>query len=126
VTNFPSCLKGKEGFSGIRKDLKQTTDKTTASLVDCVLHRPATSPVQCDDCFYWVEHYYTDIPILHARIKTLTSQNDLLKQENLDLKANAKRKTKRIKTSRNIVIKNETSVKAIINSELSDPSLVNF
>jgi hypothetical protein len=126
VTNFPPCLKGKEGFSGIRQDLKQTTDKTDAPMVDCVLHRPTTSPVHCDDCFNWVEHYYIDIPLLQAQIKTLTAQNDLLKQENFDLKANAERKTKRIKTSRNIVIKNATSVKAIINSEFSNPSLVNF
>jgi hypothetical protein len=60
------------------------------------------------------------------RIKTLTAQNDLLRQENLDLKVHAERKPKCIKKSGNIVIKNATSVKAIINSELSDPSLVNF
>jgi hypothetical protein len=51
VTNFPPCLKGKEGFSGIRQDLKKTTDKTDAPMVDCVLHRPTTSPVHCDDLF---------------------------------------------------------------------------
>jgi hypothetical protein len=65
-TNFPPCLKGTEGFSGIRKDPKKTTDKTNAPLVDFVLHRPAISPVHCDDCFLWVEHYYTDIPILQS------------------------------------------------------------
>jgi hypothetical protein len=58
--------------------------------------------------------------------KTLIDQNDLLRQENLDPKAHAKRKTKCIKISGNIVIKNATSVKEIINSELPDPSLVNF
>jgi hypothetical protein len=103
---------------GIRHDLKKTTYKTDAPMVDYVLHRPATSPVHCDDCYIWVERYYTDIPILQARIKTLTAQNDFLRQENLDLKVHAERKPKRIKKSGNIVIKNATSVKAIINSEL--------
>jgi hypothetical protein len=126
VSNFPPCLKGKEGFSGISHNLKQTTDKTNAPMVDCVLHRPTTSPVHCDGCFEWIEWYYIDIPLLQARIKTLTAQNGLLKQEILDLKAHADRETKRIKRYGNIVIKNVTNVKAIINSERIDPSLVNF
>jgi hypothetical protein len=126
VTNLPPCLKGKEGFSGIRQDLKKTTGKTEAPLVDCVPRRSSISPVHCDGCLDWVERYYTDVPLLQARIKTLTAQNDLLKQENLDLKAHAERETKRIKRSGNIVIKNTTSVKEIINSELSDPSLADF
>jgi hypothetical protein len=126
VTNLYPCLKGKKGFSGIDHDLEQTTGKVEAPLVDCVLRRSAISPVPCDSCLCWVEHYYTDVPLLQARIKTLTTQNDLLKQENLDLKAHAEREKKRIKRSGNIVIKNKTSVKAIINSELIDPSLADF
>jgi hypothetical protein len=126
VTNFPPYLKGKEGFSGIRQNLKQTSSDIDPHLVDFSLHRLVISPIQCDRCFHWVKHYYTDIPLLHAQIKTLIAQNDLLRQENLDLKVHAERKTKRIKRSRNIVIKNVTSVKEIINSKLSDPSLVNF
>jgi hypothetical protein len=94
VTNLPPCLKGKEGFSGIGQDLKQTTGKTEAPLVDCVPRRSAISPVHCDGCLDWVERYYTDVPLLQARIKTLTAQNDLLKQENLDLKAHAEREKK--------------------------------
>jgi hypothetical protein len=123
VTKFPSCLKGKEGFSGISPDQKKIVGKIDTPLFDCALHRPAISPVQCDLCFHWIERYYIDIPILQAQIKLLTSQNDLLMQENRDLKAHIERKTKRIKRSRNIVIKNETSVKAIINSELPDSLL---
>jgi hypothetical protein len=38
VSNFPPCLKGKEGFSGIRHNLKKTTDNTDAPVADCVLH----------------------------------------------------------------------------------------
>jgi len=73
MTNFPPCLQGKEGFSSIKHDLKQTTYNIDAPVVDYVLHQSTTSPVHCDDCYIWVEHYYTDIPILHAQIKTLTS-----------------------------------------------------
>ena len=80
MANFPPCLKGKEGFSGIRQDMKKTTGKTDAPLVDYALHRSVISPVQCDGCFHWVERYYTDIPLLQARIKTLNPQNDLLRQ----------------------------------------------
>jgi hypothetical protein len=126
VTNFPPCLKGKEGFSGIMHDQKKTTGKTDTSLFDYALHRHSISLVQCDVCFHWVERYYTNIPLLQSRIKTLAAQNDLLRQENHDLKEHAERKAKRIKRSANIVIKNATSVKAIINSELPDPSLVKF
>jgi hypothetical protein len=126
VTNLPPCLKVKEGFLGIGQDLEKITGKTKTPLVDCVPRRSAISPVHCDGCLDWVEHYYTDVRLLYARIKTLTSQNDLLKQENLDLKEHAEREAKCIKRSGNIVINNMTSVKEIINSELSDPSLVDF
>jgi hypothetical protein len=126
VTNLPPCLKGKEGFSGIGHDLEQTVGKIEAPLVDCVPHRSVVTPVHCDSCLDWVERYYTDVPLLQARIRTLTAQNDLLKQENLDLKAHTERENKRIKRAGNIIIKNTTSFKEIINSELSDPSLANF
>jgi hypothetical protein len=56
----------------------------------------------------------------------LTTHNESLRQENLDLKMHTERKVKRVKRVGNIVIKNATSVKAIVNSELPDPSLVNF
>jgi hypothetical protein len=38
VTNFPPCLKGKEGFSSIMHDQKKTTGKTDTSMFDCALH----------------------------------------------------------------------------------------
>jgi hypothetical protein len=126
VTNFPLCLKGEEGFSGIRHNQGKIAGKVDTSMFDCTLHRPAIPSVQCDVCFHWIEQYYTDIPILQARIKMLTAQNESLRQENLDLKVHTERKAKCIKRSGNIVIKNATSVKAIVNSELPDPSLVNF
>jgi hypothetical protein len=82
--------------------------------------------VHCDSCLDWIERYYTDVPLLQARIKSLAAQNALLKQENLDLKTHTERENKRFKRDGNIIIKNTTSFKEIINSELSDPSLANF
>jgi hypothetical protein len=126
LTNLPPYIKGKEGFLGIRHDLKQITGKNEATLVDCVPRRSVISPVHYDSCLDWIERYYTDVPLLQARIKHLAAQNALLKQENLDLKARTERENKCFKRARNIIIKNATSFKAIINFELSDPSLANF
>jgi hypothetical protein len=126
VTNFPPCLKGEEGFSGIGLDQGKIADKVDTSMFECTLHRPSIPPIQCDVCFHWIEQYYTDIPILQSIIKMLTAQNKSLRQENLDLKVHAERKAKHIKISGNIIIKNATSVKAIVNSKLPNPSLVNF
>jgi hypothetical protein len=64
VTNLPPCRKGKEEFLGIRKDLKKTTGKIEAPLVDCVLRRPTIFLVHCDGFFECVENYYIDIPLL--------------------------------------------------------------
>jgi len=67
---------------------------------------------------HWIGQYYTDIPILQARIKALTTHNELLANKNCELMANEQRQVKRIKRTNNIVIKNVDSVKAIINSEI--------
>jgi hypothetical protein len=73
----------------------------------------------------WIS-YYRDIPLLQAQVKRLATRNALLEQENFDLKAHTERESKRSKKSENIIIKNTTSFKAIINFELKDPSFTNF
>jgi hypothetical protein len=97
VENLLSCLKGKEGFSGIRPDHKKIIGKVDTPIFDCALHRPAFPLVQCDVCFHWIKRYYIDIPILQAQNKALTTQNESLRQENIDLKVYAERKSKNIK-----------------------------
>ena len=94
VMNLPLCLKGEEGLSGIRNDQGKIAGKVDTSMFDCTLHWPSIPHVQCDVSFNWIEQYYTDIPILQAQIKTLTSQNESLRQENLYLKVNPERKAK--------------------------------
>jgi hypothetical protein len=126
VTNLPPCLKGKESFSGIDHDLEQTIGKNEAPVVDCVPRRAAITPMHCDSCLGWIERYYRDIPLLQAQVKRLATENALLEQENFNLKAHIERKRKRFKKSGNIIIKNTTSFKAIINSELTDSAFTNF
>jgi hypothetical protein len=126
VSRLPPFLKGQEGFAGIGHDLKQATGKTEAPIAEYTQPRPAIAPVHCDNCLDWVERYYRDIPYLQAQLKHLAAQNSLLERENQELKACADRASKRPKRSGSVIIKNATNFNAIINSELSDPSLSNF
>jgi hypothetical protein len=107
-------------------DLKQATGRAEAPIAEYTQTRPAIAPVHCDNCLDWVERYYRDIPYLQAQLKHLAARNSLLERENQELKACADRASKRPKRSGNIIIKNATNFNAIINSELSDPSLSNF
>jgi hypothetical protein len=45
VTNFPPCLKGEEGFSGIGLNQWKIAGKVDTSMFDYTLHRPAIPPV---------------------------------------------------------------------------------
>jgi hypothetical protein len=119
-------LKGQEGFAGIIHDLKQATGRAKASIAEYAQPRPAITPVHCDNFLDWVERYYRDIPYLQAQLKHLAAHNSLLERENQELKACADRASKRPKRSGNIIIKHATNFNAIINSQLSDPSLSNF
>jgi hypothetical protein len=116
MSRLPPCLKGKEGFVGISHDLNQATGKHKIPVVDYIPHRSAIAPVHCDSFLDWIEHYYRDIPLLQDQVKCLAAQNSLLERENQELKAHTERENKRPKRSGNIIIKNTTSFKAIINS----------
>ena len=72
----------------------------------------------CEVCLFWIEKYYTDVPSLQAKIKTLTTQIDSLTVENHRLKFSAQRQGKRLKRTGNIIIINVECVKAMINSEV--------
>jgi hypothetical protein len=116
VSRFPPCLKGQEGFNGISHDLSQATGKHKIPIADFIPHRSAIAPVHCDSCLDWIERYYRDIPLLQAQVKHLAACNYLLEQENQELKAHTERENKRPKRADNIIIKNTTNFKAIINS----------
>jgi hypothetical protein len=130
VSELPPFLKNQEGFAGISHDLKQATKKTKAPIAEYTQPLPVITPVHCENCLDWVERYYRDIPYLQAQLKHLAARNSLLERENQELKAcvqsNADRASKRPKRTGSVIIKNATNFNAIINSELSDPSLSNL
>jgi hypothetical protein len=118
VNNLPPCLKDSKEFTGIKLGQRPTVDSSGVLAHNYTLPQPITPVVHCEVCLHWIGQYYTDIPILQARIKALMAQNDSLANENRELKANAQRQVKRLKRTGNIIIKNADSVKAVINSEI--------
>ena len=80
--------------------------------------QPTVPTPQCEVCLHWIGQYYTNVPVLQAKIKTLTAQKDLLTIENRELKINAQRQGKCFKRTHNVIIKNAKCVKAMINSEI--------
>jgi hypothetical protein len=126
VYRLPPCLKGQEYFFGISHDLKQATKKHEIHVVEYIPHRSVITPIHCDSCLDWIERYYRYISLLQAQVKCLAAQNYLLERENQELKAHTKRENKRPKRSSNIIVKNATNFKVVINSELSDPLFANF
>jgi hypothetical protein len=119
VNNLPPCLKYSKGFTGIKLDQRPTTGIVYVLAPIYTIPQHIAPTVHCEVCLHWIEQYYTDIRILKARIKSLTIHNELLANENHELKANAQRQAKLLKRTDNIVIKNVDSVKAVINSEIS-------
>jgi hypothetical protein len=119
VSNLPPCLKGSKGFTGIKFGQGPTTGNVDILTPNYTLPRQIAPSVHCEVCLHWIEWYYSDIPILQARIKALTNHNELLIKEIHDLRSNEQRQAKRLKKTGNIVIKNADSVKAIINYEIS-------
>jgi hypothetical protein len=80
VNNLPSCLKSKDGFTGIRLGQGHTTGSIDTTRIDCTLHQQIAPPMQCEACLHWIERYYTDFPILQEWIKTLMDDNELLRK----------------------------------------------
>jgi hypothetical protein len=70
-------------------------------------------------CLFWIEKYYTDVPSLQAKIKTLTTQIDSLTHENNRVKVSAHRQGKHLKRTGNVMIKNVECFKEVINSKVS-------
>jgi hypothetical protein len=71
VDNLPPCLKHCEGFPGIKLG-----NKSTVHVGDVPVHNHGNSQVtvaqpQCEACLFWIDKYYTDIPILQSQIKAL-------------------------------------------------------
>jgi hypothetical protein len=97
VNNLPPCIKNSKGFTGINLSQGPTTGNVDALTSNYMLHGQVTPSVHCEVFLHWIEQYYKDIPILQARIRSLTNHNELLIKENHDLKENEYRQAKHLK-----------------------------
>jgi hypothetical protein len=118
VDNMPPCLKQSEGFPRIKFG-----NKSIGHIGDVPVHNRGYSQLtitksQCETCLFWIDKYYTDIPILQSQIKALTDQVDPLTNENRKLKSIIKGQGKRLKTTGNIILKNVETATVVINYEI--------
>jgi hypothetical protein len=110
VSNFPPCLKNNPSYPGIKLPSETLGDLTKPS--------PAFSKLgqsSCDQCNVWLERYYTDVPLLQSKIKSLENQVAVFTSQRDKLQANDKKK----KTTCSIIFRNVESATAFINSKLS-------
>jgi hypothetical protein len=111
-------LKHSQGFPGINFDNKSKGNSEDSLAHNRGYSQTTVTGLQCETCLFWIDKYYTDIPILQSQIKTLTDLVDPLTDENHRLKSIVQRQGKRLKTTGNIILKNVESVTAMINSEI--------
>jgi hypothetical protein len=110
VSNLPLCLKNDPNYPGIKLH-----NETPGKLKEPspVMSKPNQSP--CIQCNAWLEHYYTDVPLLQSNIKSLEERVTVLAKENDRLQANEKKQ----KTTGSIVFRNVKAATAFVNSKLS-------
>jgi hypothetical protein len=68
----------------------------------------------CNQCNVWLERYYTDVPLLQSKIKSLENQVTVLTSERDKLQANDNKK----KTTGSIIFRNVESATAFVNAKL--------
>lgn len=108
VSNLPPCLKNDPKFPGIK-----IHNQTPGNLKEPSPVMPNQPP--CSQCNAWLERYYTNIPLLQSKIKSLEEQVTVLSKKNDKLHANEKKQ----KTTGSIVFKNVEAATAFVNSKLS-------
>jgi hypothetical protein len=119
VNNLPPCLKDNPEFPGI-----QLCDKPTIRVEDSPIHNVVSANAnslqsQCDECRSWIDRYYTDVPLLQSRLKSLRDQVDRLTNENNRLESIIQGKEKRLKTTGHVIFKNVEATTTIVNSKIS-------
>ena len=112
------CLKHSEVFPGIKFGDKSTGHIGYVLVQNHGYSQSTITQSQCETCMFWIDKYYTDIPILQSQIKALTDQVDPLTNENRKLKSIIKGQGKCLKTTWNIILKNVETATAVINSEI--------
>jgi hypothetical protein len=111
-------LKHNQVFLGIKFDKKSIGNNGDVSAHDRGYSQMTIIDSQCEICLFWIDKYYTYIPILQSQIKTLTDQADSLMDENHNLKSIVQRQGKRLKMTGNIIVKNVESVTTVVNFEI--------
>jgi hypothetical protein len=66
VSNFPPCLKNNPNYPGIKLHNETPGDLNKYSPLISKLKQPS-----CIQCNVWLERYYTNVPLLQSKIKSL-------------------------------------------------------
>jgi hypothetical protein len=110
VSNLPLCLKNNPNYPGIKLHNETPGNLNKPSPV---ISKPEKS--SCIQCNVWLEHYYTDVPLLQPKIKLLEEKVTVLSKERDRLQANDKKQ----KTTGSIVFRKVEAATAFVNSKLS-------
>jgi hypothetical protein len=86
VSNLPPCLKNNPSYPGIKLPYETLSD----------LNKPSTviskhEQTLCNQCNVWLERYYTDVPLLQSKIKSLENQVTVLTRERDKFQVNDKK-----------------------------------
>jgi hypothetical protein len=109
VSNLPPCLKNNPNYPGIKLHNETPGGLNKPSPMLSNLEQPS-----CVQCNAWLERYYTDVPLLQSKIKSLEEQVIVLTRERNRFQANDKKQ----KTTGSIVFRNVESATAFVNSKL--------
>jgi hypothetical protein len=119
VTNLPPCLKDNPLFPGIKLHDEPTCQMDDSPAVNTISANTQSLQPHCNECRSWIDRYYTDVPLLQSRLKSLEDQVDLLTKENNRLQSIAQAKDKRQKTTRSVIFKNVEAATTIVNSKIA-------
>jgi hypothetical protein len=110
VSNLPPCLKNDPNYPGIKLH-----NETPGNLKEPSPVMPKPNQSHVSNVMLGLERYYTDVPLLQSKIKSLEERVTVLAKENDRLQANEKKQ----KTTGSIVFRNVEAATAFVNSKLS-------
>jgi hypothetical protein len=110
VSNLPPCLKNDPNYPGIKLH-----NETPGNLKEPSPVMPKPDQPPCTQCNAWLESYYTNIPLLQSKIKSLEERVIVLSKEIDRLQD----KEKKHKTTGSIVFRNIEAAMTFVNSKLS-------
>jgi hypothetical protein len=118
VDNLPPCLKRNVEFPGIKLGNESNVHVEYAPVHNHVCSQETVAQLKCEVCHFWIDKYYTDVPILQSQVKALTDHIDALTNKNHRLESVFQRKEKCVKTTANVIFKNVEVATAIVNSKI--------